>query len=83
MPGAPRFMSMDEFFQMVSDAGVLDDNFGAREINPLYTLSMMTQKNEIDSDRHLNMVFVEFIEALGRVAEKITIPNLVGGEELN
>lgn len=35
---------------------------------------MMTQKDEIDKDRHLNMVLVEFIEAVGRVAEKMSLP---------
>ena len=66
---------------MVCEAGVVDDNFGAREINPLYTLSMMTQKNEIDNDKHVNMIFTEFIEAIGRVADKITIPNFLDGEQ--
>ena len=42
---------------------------------------MMTQKNELDSDRHLNMVFVEFIEATGRVAGKTKIQPMFTEEE--
>ena len=48
-------MSLDEFVEMVSVSGVVDDSFGTREISPLFNLSMMTQKNELDFDRHLNM----------------------------
>ena len=49
---------------------------------------MMTQKDEIDKDKHLNMVLVEFIEAIGRVAEKLFLPpvfeNMQGvSEEIN
>ena len=35
---------------------------------------MMTQKDEIDRDKHMNMILVEFIEAIGRVADKISLP---------
>ena len=65
-------MSLDEFVEMVSVSGVVDDSFGTREISPLFNLSMMTQKNELDFDRHLNMTMPEFIEAIGRVADKLT-----------
>jgi hypothetical protein len=30
---------------------------------------MMTQIDEVNSDRHFQMTFVEFLEAIGRVAE--------------
>ena len=43
-------------------------------------MSMMTQIDEIESDKHLNMTFVEFIEALVRVAERLEIPNLIDDE---
>ena len=75
MPGAPRFTSLDEFVQMVTESGVISDQFGEREISPVYALAMMTQKDEIDSDRHMNMVFAEFIDAIGRVADRINIPH--------
>lgn len=71
LPGAPKFMSLDEFTEMITNAGVVDDTFGAREIAPLFNLAMMTQKNELDFDRHYNMVPVEMIEAIARVADKL------------
>ena len=42
---------------------------------------MMTQVNEINGDKHLNMNFIEFIEAICRVAEKLAIPNLCEDDE--
>jgi hypothetical protein len=65
-------MSLDEFEEMINQSGVVDDTFGSREIGALFNLSMMTQKNELDFDRHYNMIIVEFIEAIGRVADKLT-----------
>lgn len=37
---------------------------------------MMTQVDEIDKDRHINMTFVEFLEAVVRVADKTEIPHV-------
>jgi hypothetical protein len=72
MPGAQKYMSLDEFTDMIHTSGVIDDSFGAREISPLFNLSMMTQKNELDFDRHFNMTPVEMIEAVARVADKLS-----------
>lgn len=43
----------------------------------MYNLAMMTQVDEIDKERHINMIFVEFLEAIVRVAEKTEIPHCV------
>ncbi|CAI2375065.1 unnamed protein product [Moneuplotes crassus] len=74
MPSATRYMSFEEFFDLICLSGVVDDTFGQREIGICYNLSMMTQRDEIDKDKHLNMVLVEFIEAIGRVADKLSLP---------
>eukprot|EP00350_Pseudokeronopsis_sp_OXSARD2_P007807 CAMPEP_0170562572 /NCGR_PEP_ID=MMETSP0211-20121228/61310_1 /TAXON_ID=311385 /ORGANISM="Pseudokeronopsis sp., Strain OXSARD2" /LENGTH=100 /DNA_ID=CAMNT_0010879631 /DNA_START=394 /DNA_END=696 /DNA_ORIENTATION=+ len=42
LPGAPRYMSLEEFVDLISCSGVVDDKFGEREISPLYNMSMMT-----------------------------------------
>lgn len=81
LPGATRYMSLDEFFDLICSCGVVDDTFGQREISVLYNLAMMTQKNELENDRHLNMIFVEFIEATGRVADKLSLPPLIDESE--
>ena len=38
---------------------------------------MMTQVDEITREKHLNMNFTEFIEAICRVADKVCIPNIL------
>ncbi len=76
-PGAPWFMAPDEFFDLVNEIGVVSDTFGSWEIGTLYNLSMMTQIDELTSNRHVNMVIVEFMEAIAWVADKIPrIPTL-------
>jgi hypothetical protein len=58
---------------MIQNSGVISDTFASKEILPIWNLSMMTQKDEINHDRHLNMTLPEFIEALCRVADKLCI----------
>jgi hypothetical protein len=42
MPGQTKYMSLDEFVEVITFSGVVDETFGSREIGPLYNLSMMT-----------------------------------------
>ena len=81
LPGAPKFMSLDEFYDLITSCGVVDDNFGQREISVMFNLSMMTQKNELQYDRHFNMILVEFIEAIGRIADKLILPPIIDEHE--
>lgn len=53
LPGEPKFISMNEFIDLITRSGVIDDNFGAREIGIIYNLSMMTQVDEINKERHI------------------------------
>ncbi|CAD8162810.1 unnamed protein product [Paramecium octaurelia] len=38
----------------------------------IYNFSMMTQIDELALDRNIRMTFIEFVEALGRIAERIS-----------
>ena len=62
---------------------MIDDNFGAREIGTIFNLAMMTQVDEIYKDRHMQMVFVEFLEALGRVAERVVYEDNIDNNNSN
>lgn len=75
-PGAKPTMSAEEFVGMLEAASLLNENFANREALPLWNLSMMTNKEETASEKHLNMTFVEFLEALARVADRMELENL-------
>jgi len=62
---------------MLGKAQLLNEHFGNREAGPLWNMSMMTNINEVASEKHLNMTFVEFLEAIGRVADKFDMANMV------
>lgn len=72
LPDADSVMSINEFTNLVimttSDEGL---NLTMREIGPLFNLSMMTQVDEINSERHCQMMFLEFVEAMCRVADRV------------
>ena len=76
-PGQKGFMSLEEFTEIVMKAEVLNDKFTAREIGVAFNLAMMTQVQELDTDRQYQMVFIEFLEAISRVCD------MIGGESKN
>ena len=67
---------------MIVDSGVISKSFSYADIFPVWNISMMTQVDEITSDKHMNMNFIEFIETIGRVSEKLAIPNLIEDAKL-
>ena len=68
-PGQKGFMCLDEFNEIVLKAELLNENFTAREIGMAFNLAMMTQVQELDTDRQYQMTFIEFLEAITRVAD--------------
>lgn len=61
-------MNLEEFNNLMNL--FIDDEFSHRELPIIFNISMRLQINEIDSDRHYNMSFPEFIEAFCRVIDK-------------
>ena len=74
-------MSMIEFTEIFQECGIFNDNFGSKQLPAQFAMSMMTQVDELDQDRHMQMSFAEYIEAFVRVAEQTTIPHLVQDKE--
>ena len=70
LPGRKAFMSLEEFRMLCNDALLVGEKFATREIDVCYCESMMTQVDEIYSKRHLEMNFVEMIEALSRAVDQ-------------
>ena len=67
---------------MIEDAGLLSEYLAIKDIYPIWNLSMFTQIDEINNDRHMNMTFAEFTEAICRIADKLAIPNLYSDKNL-
>ena len=65
-------MSLDEFTIMVTNSGILEGkSMSSGDIGVLFNISMMTQVKELDFERHMEMNFLEFVEAVCRVAYKL------------
>jgi len=73
-PGYKKFMSLEEFTDFCNTAGLINDSFAARETSTCFNIAMMTQVDEIHKRRHLEMGFVEFLEALARGADMANLP---------
>lgn len=75
-PGMKKFMCLEEFHDIFKHANLLDENFVERDIYIAFNLAMMTQVDELTVDRIFQMTFVEFLEALSRCADKLSLPKI-------
>ena len=66
-------MMVDEFENIFTSAGLISDTFVSRDVILSFNNAMMTQVNELEKDKHLKAVFIEFLEAFGRACEKISM----------
>lgn len=74
-PGRTPFMALEEFKNLVVDFG-LDSTFPQSEIPVCYNLAMMTQEDEVDSERCAEMSLVEFMEAFARLADMVNLQGI-------
>lgn len=79
-PGQKNFMCLEEFSDICTNSGLINEFFVAREIDVCYNLAMMTQVDELNNDRFREMTFVEFLEALGRACGEASMAPI--GESL-
>ena len=66
-------MSPAEFVECLTTAMLLDEEYTDREAKLAFALSMMTVQDEMETDRHTRMEFVEFIEAV-RARRPLPLP---------
>ena len=67
--GEPRKMCLKEWGQMLDAVGLLDGCFTMKTARFCYIRAMETEPDEMQSDGHRQMGYLEFLEAIARVAE--------------
>ncbi len=67
-------MNKDEFNNFISS--FVNDEYSNSENDLIFNQSIVLQKNEIFSDKHLRMYFPEFLEGMCRVIDKLSPPPL-------
>ncbi|CAD8171615.1 unnamed protein product [Paramecium pentaurelia] len=75
-PGQKKFMCLDEIHEICSQANLYDERFVERDADNAFNLSMMLQVDELESDRIFQMTFIEFLEAVARIADKVSMPGI-------
>ena len=64
------FLNLDSFNSLMIQ--IVDNEFPVREIPICFNHSIKLQANEIDFDKHLKLIFPEFLEAFCRVVDKLS-----------
>jgi hypothetical protein len=67
-------MSIQEFIAMLSEAGQINDVFTERDAAISFNLAKITEVDEINYDKHMKLYFLEFLEALSRCADIMSLP---------
>ncbi len=62
-------MTIDEWRKLMLDSKLYNEQFNDRDGVLAFNYSMQTQVDEINSDKNLQMHYIEFIEALSRAAD--------------
>lgn len=74
LPGYKPFMCLEEFRDLCNDSRLVNENLVARDTDLVFSLAMMTRVDEVYKKDHLEMTYVEFLEALCRAIDKASIP---------
>ena len=68
------WMTLDNFTIICTN--LMDSDFPVKDVPVIFSISMKLITNEINSDKHYNMIFPEFLEAICRFIDKLSpIPN--------
>ena len=68
LPGQKPTMSSEEFRQLCIDGYLIPPNVPERELDFCFGLAMMIQIDEVYHRKHIEMSFIEFVEALCRIS---------------
>ena len=68
------WLTMDKFYDLCLN--LIDNDFSTIDIPVIFNISIKLIKDEIHSNKHYNMLFPEFLEAICRFIDKLSpIPN--------
>jgi hypothetical protein len=69
-----KLISLHNFRKMILDLNLV--GFGEKESNVVFNQSVGLQVEEIDNHRLMHLNYLEFLECLGRISEKICLTPL-------
>lgn len=72
-PGENRYMSPGEFEKIFILSNLLSSKMANREAYICFNLAMQARADEHSGDTHLKMSFVEFLEAIARAADMLSL----------
>jgi hypothetical protein len=67
-------MTIDEFLAIFTQLNLINQVLTERDVLVAYSQAMMTQVDEINSERHMKMQMLEFLEAIARCADVLSLP---------
>lgn len=76
LPGEKPFMSLSEYTELLTQAGLVDDGLVSRDVQYSFVRAESTPLDETTTWEDTKMHFLEFVDALGQIAEYKKYPDL-------
>jgi hypothetical protein len=76
--GICNYLNYHDLVAICNDAGILNKDFGDRDVILAFRRAQMLQVNELTSNRSFQMSYVEYLEAIARIADEVSLPQIGG-----
>ena len=73
VPGEASTMCVSEYISLIENAQLVTSEFTGREAKLAYCRAMETEADELKTDEHRRMGFLEFLECIARVADTMDL----------
>ncbi len=67
-----RLITVKELYTIIQRSDLITEILTERDVHLIFNQSLNTYIDELNEDRHMKMSYKEFIEALARIAEKLS-----------
>ena len=74
-PGKTIRMDIQEFCECLQDTGIMNDELTEQNVPFFFSQGLRLRVNELDSDKHLQACFTEFLEGFARCCDQASIPD--------
>ena len=69
-----KLINLDDWMELFENVKLVDDFFTLRDLKCCFVFARMTAIDEYNTRKNEQLMFVDFLDALGRVAELVNLP---------
>ena len=71
-------MDIQEFSMLIQESGIMNDELNEQNVPFFFSQGLRLRVNELDSDKHIQACYVEFLEGYARCCDQASTPPPAG-----